>query len=65
MAKRLLSASVIIAILLGVIYLDLKEPLADVPGLWLVPVFFLLSLLAAGEMITLLKEGARGSVHFG
>ncbi len=61
MAKRLLSASVIIAILLGVIYLDLKEPLGNVPGLWLVPIFFILSLLAAGEMITLLEEGGQAT----
>ena len=59
MLKRLLSASVIIAILLGLVYLDLVHPLAGVTGFWLLPLFFLLSLLAAREMLELLEQGGQ------
>ena len=64
MLKRILSSSVIIAILVGLVYLDLVHPLAGVTGLWLLPLFFLLSLLAAGEMIALLEEGGQATCRW-
>ena len=64
MAKRLLSASVIIAVLLGLIYLDLRHPLAGAAGSWLLPVFFVLSLLAAGEVVQLLEEGGQATCRW-
>jgi len=61
MARRVLSASVIIAVLVSLVVLDLNSPLAGVAGLWLLPAFFLLTLLAAGEVIELLKEGGQST----
>ena len=35
--QRLLSSAVIISLLAGVLYLDMREPLMKVGGLWLMP----------------------------
>jgi hypothetical protein len=44
--QRLLSSAVIISLLAGVLYLDMREPLMKVGGLWLMPLLLGLALLA-------------------
>ena len=51
---RLLSASVILAGLFTLLWLDFSHPLAGVPGTWLLPVFFVITVLATEEMLSLL-----------
>ena len=53
---RLLSAAVIIAVLLLFFYLDVRQPLLDTPGLWLVPLVALLAVAATGELLDMLRD---------
>jgi phosphatidate cytidylyltransferase len=59
MASRLASASVVISLLLGIIWLDLNVPLAGVPGLWLVPLLLLILLLASLESTRMLQQAGQ------
>ena len=54
---RLLSASIIISLLLGFIFLDYHR-LGDTPtGLWMIPLLLVVTTLATSEALTLLKSG--------
>ena len=56
---RLLSASILVTILVGALYLDANFPLAGVPGLWLVPLLLCFSLGTAWDMTGLLSNSGR------
>ena len=55
--QRLLSSAVIISLLAGVLYLDMREPLMKVGGLWLMPLLLGLALLATAELVDMLIAG--------
>jgi phosphatidate cytidylyltransferase len=55
---RLLSASIIISILVGLLYLDFqlgKESSLGMPGLVLVPIGLVIAMLAVGELLSMLR----------
>jgi phosphatidate cytidylyltransferase len=52
---RLISAAVILAILLTLLWLDYKRMLFGVSGAWLLPVLLAVSMLATGEILSLLR----------
>jgi len=52
---RLISAAVILAVLLSIIWLDYKGIYFRAPGTWLLPVLFTVSMLATEEVLSLLK----------
>jgi len=52
---RLISAAVILAILLTLLWLDYKGALLGVSGAWLLPVLLAVSMLATAEMLSLLR----------
>ena len=54
---RLLSASIIISLLLGFIFLDYFRPGETPTGLWMIPLLLAVTVLATGEALTLLKSG--------
>ncbi len=49
LVSRLRTAAIVLAIVLGFIYLDVKAPLAGVPGLWMLPIYLVLCLGTARE----------------
>ena len=52
---RLISAAVILAILLTIVWLDYKRVVFGVPGAWLLPVLLAVSMLATAEVLRLLE----------
>jgi phosphatidate cytidylyltransferase len=50
---RLISAAVILAVLLTLVWLDFRQAVFGVPGVWLFPVLLAVSLLAAEEVLSL------------
>ncbi len=56
---RLLSASILVSIVLAALYLDVNHPLADVPGLWLVPLLLFFALGTAWDISGLLAGSGR------
>ena len=50
---RLISAAVILAVLLTLVWLDFRQAVFGVPGVWLLPVLLAVSLLAAEEVLSL------------
>jgi phosphatidate cytidylyltransferase len=55
LSRRLLSAAILIAVSLGLIYLDLKDDVRGQAGLWTVPLLIFFSLGTVWEFSTLLK----------
>ena len=66
---RLISASIIITTLLGLVYLDVNHPLAGVAGVWLVPISLLAVVAGATELLDMLATAghrpARWPVYTG
>ncbi len=56
LSRRLLSAAILIAVSLGLIYLDLKDDVRGQAGLWTVPLLIFFSLGTVWEFSTLLKR---------
>jgi phosphatidate cytidylyltransferase len=57
---RLLSSALILSVLFTLLWLDLNRPLLGATGGWLVPVFFLITVLATEEVLSLLgNQGHR------
>jgi phosphatidate cytidylyltransferase len=57
--QRLLSASILIALVSGSLYLDARVPLAGVAGLWLVPLLLCFALGTAAEIVGLIAHSGR------
>jgi phosphatidate cytidylyltransferase len=55
LSARLLSAAVIIGTLLTLMWLDYRLVLVGVPGVWLLPVLFVVSVLGTEEVLSLLR----------
>ena len=54
---RLISAAVIIAVLLALVWLDYQRVLFGAPGAWLLPVLLVVAALATSEVLALLRAG--------
>lgn len=52
---RLVSAAIILSLLLGLLHLDFHYPLGA-PGIWLLPLILVATLLIAGEMLNLWRD---------
>lgn len=57
--ERLFSASILISIILASLYLDVRHPLMQVPGLWLVPLILLFAVGTAWDVVGLLAGSGR------
>jgi phosphatidate cytidylyltransferase len=53
---RLISAAVILAVLLTLVWLDFRQAVFGVPGVWLFPVLLAVSLMAAEEVLSLVSH---------
>ena len=53
---RLISAAVILAVLLTLTWLDFRQAVFGVPGVWLFPVLLAASLMAAEEVLSLVSH---------
>lgn len=53
---RLISAAVILAVLLTLAWLDFRQAVFGVPGVWLFPVLLAVSLMAAEEVLSLVSH---------
>ncbi len=65
---RLISAGAILAVLLALVWLDYRGAVWNVPGAWLLPVMLIVSLMATGEVISLVGNHHQprvGIVYFG
>jgi phosphatidate cytidylyltransferase len=59
---RLISAAVILGVLAALLSLDYRRAVFDVTGLWLLPVFIVVGMLATEEAISLLRAKHLGPV---
>ena len=66
---RLISAAVIVAALLALIFVDYRCLVLQTPGAWLLPVMLVVSALATAEVVSLLSRNDHqprvGLVYFG
>ena len=66
---RLISATIILSLLFGLIYLDVTYPIRGVAGVWLLPILLLAIVGGVAELLNMLATGghrpARWSTHAG
>jgi phosphatidate cytidylyltransferase len=58
LSARLLSAAVILAALLTLMWFDYRLVFFGVPGVWLLPILLVVSMLATEEVISLMRAGS-------
>lgn len=64
LASRLRTATILLAIVLGFIYLDVSIPLASIPGLWMVPIYLVLCLGTAYEASAIVRNAWQLPVYW-
>lgn len=66
---RLISATIILSVLFGLIYLDVAYPIRDVAGVWLLPISLLAIVGGVAELLDMLATGghrpARWAIYVG